>query len=461
MTSTARFFGRVLLPVLFGAGATACGSQGAPFPVSLNGAVQKGPFVVGSTITVSALDAKANPTGQTFFTQTSNDKGEFSVDFSAAGQVALQGEGYYYDEISGGLSGSQLTLRALYVIDKAGPQQAYLNLVTHLTYLRVRRLVLQNNSFAAAVAQAEKELRTALAITLPDFEPGSAGISMNILGGDTPANEYLLAVGSVLIGASGSDAALQELANTLATNLEYAGVVSNSNKAKIAAGAVAFDSKAVMANLKMRLDDLGSNAAVPDMDKILDQDGDKLVNAKDNCPRAVNADQKDSDADGRGDACDTCPAFKCGKDESCMPPGMSPADQGACIFDCSKNACPAKAQCASGNHTCVAPCNPLAPDCPPGQACLYNYYALTGLKLDGFVCASNMGQPRVGEGEMSYPKEMRCLPGTQSSFDGKGYACRSICDLNAPKCKTGTCKSLASLNPEMTASPPNVGACIP
>jgi large repetitive protein len=38
-----------------------------------------------------------------------------------------------------------------------------------------------------------------------------------------------------------------------------------------------------------------------------DVDGDGVINAGDNCPLVANADQKDSDFDGKGDACDACP----------------------------------------------------------------------------------------------------------------------------------------------------------
>ncbi|EHH59378.1 hypothetical protein EGM_09467, partial [Macaca fascicularis] len=38
-----------------------------------------------------------------------------------------------------------------------------------------------------------------------------------------------------------------------------------------------------------------------------DIDGDRIRNQADNCPRIPNSDQKDSDGDGIGDACDNCP----------------------------------------------------------------------------------------------------------------------------------------------------------
>lgn len=132
------------------------GSTDAPVAVSLEGGVQKGPFVLGSSISVSPLNEKANPTGQTFLTQTTNYKGEFAVDSAALGPVSIQGEGFYFDEVKGSLSVSQLTLRALYLVENAGPQNAFLNLITHLTYARVRKLVLGGSTFPAAILQAEK-----------------------------------------------------------------------------------------------------------------------------------------------------------------------------------------------------------------------------------------------------------------------------------------------------------------
>ena len=88
--------------------------------VTLAGAVQKGPFVLGSTVNVSTLDAKGSPLGQVFNTKTSSDLGEFQVDFMASGPVALEGSGFCYNEVSGGLSSASITLRAYYEITAGG-----------------------------------------------------------------------------------------------------------------------------------------------------------------------------------------------------------------------------------------------------------------------------------------------------------------------------------------------------
>src|SRR5687767_15154998 len=54
-------------------GSTSSGSGGGTSgPFELGGAVQKGPFVIGSTIAISVVDAKGNPTGKVFMAATTN-----------------------------------------------------------------------------------------------------------------------------------------------------------------------------------------------------------------------------------------------------------------------------------------------------------------------------------------------------------------------------------------------------
>ncbi len=293
-----------------------------PVKVQLDGSVEKGPFVLGSSITIAPVDAEGNPSGQQFTTQTINDLGEFSVNFEAAGFVSLEGSGFYYNEVTGDLSGANLTLRAFYEIRSEGAQNAHLNLLTHLTYSRVKNLVQAGKDLAAAIEQAEAELVAALPIGPTNLTLDDPAIELTLQGGDTLANAYLFAVSSVLSHAArlrspGSpDAALQELINGISADLASDGEISHSTVVSLveaqqlprelangdAANYLIPDS--IKADLASRFDELGSSAAVPDLNRVLDSDFDSVANADDNCWWIANDDQADSNDDGVGDACD-------------------------------------------------------------------------------------------------------------------------------------------------------------
>lgn len=266
----------------------------------LSGAVQKGPFVLGSTINVSPLDATLNPTGQVFNTQTTSDLGQFSVSFMAAGRVALEGNGFYYNEVTGKLSSAQLTLRALYDIGSGGTQSAYINLVTHLSFLRVKQLVGTGMTTAAATSQAESELRAALGIGPASFLVTQPGIGLNILGGDSDPNAYLFALSAVVAQAAvdkaaassaSIDATLQELLNTTAQDLADDGQLQAALHQSYLDAQHHVDVDATMDALTLRVAQSGSSVSVPDLTRVIDSDGDGVVNAMDNCPYVANADQ--------------------------------------------------------------------------------------------------------------------------------------------------------------------------
>ncbi len=317
--------------------------------VHLTGAVQKGPFLLGSTITISAVDASGSPTGQVFNTMTTDDLGQFNVEFAYLGLVSLEGDGFYYNELTGALSDAQLTLRALHGVDAAGAQNVYINLITHLSYGRVKALLAVPMALDAAVAQAEGELRVALGVGPSGFDPGASGVQMNILGGDTDPNAYVFAVSAVLVQAAVTragpggpvDATLQELLNNISSDLADDGAISST--LELAAAQAALDPDQVMAHLADRLAAVGSSAAVPDINRIIDSDLDGIANAFDNCRSIANLDQTDSDGNGMGDPCDCSDGIKGVSDTDVDCGGTCPAcpDGKACgvAADCSGGGC--------------------------------------------------------------------------------------------------------------------------
>ncbi len=409
-----------------GAGASASGGGGgsagegggggsAPTSFKLDGAVAKGPYLLGSTITVGVLDSDLNPTGQSFNTVTTSDVGEFAVVNLPLSPLEIVADGYYYNEIVAELSASVLALRAYYQPTTSGTQSAYVNIITHLTQKRVKALS-TSMAFDAAVAQAETELRGELGITLPSFDPNAAAIEMNLITGDTDANAYLFGASTTLVQAAIDDggpleAVIQQILNVMSTDMAD-GTLSESNKAKIQAARNGFDATKVVGRFDRYLKSIGSNVAAPDMNRVLDQDGDGLVNAMDNCPRFAHPSQSDSDSDGVGDACDTCPSFACGG--NCITEGalgsipITPSQTvctgKACVQE-ALNPCGVNELCLDLNHAqaCSKACDPLASTCGADEVCSGG--------LERF-----MGSPDM-------TVQFGCVPVNPGFMAGEGEAC--------------------------------------
>jgi hypothetical protein len=267
-----------------------CSSSSSPPAVDgpggtadVTGAAAKGPLLAGSPITVHMIDAAAHPTGVNYNTTTSDDLGRFNLTVSSTGDAELQADGFYFNEVTGGLSTSQITLFALAPIASGPGQQIYLNSYTHMSEARAKMLMAGGMSMSAAIDQAETELRTGLGL----FVPGTlaTGTSLDLLGGDTDANAYLFALSCTLANAAGgSDAMLQQLINNIALDLADNGMLNNPPP-----GRQFMDVDACVSNMQMRLMmQTGSAVTLPNIDRALDFDGDGI------------SDFNDPDADGDG-----------------------------------------------------------------------------------------------------------------------------------------------------------------
>lgn len=81
----------------------------------VSGYVQKGPFLNGTSISISELSADLVPTGKNYPSQILDNKGTFEVkNVELASQfVELEADGFYFNEVSNANSSAQLTLFAL------------------------------------------------------------------------------------------------------------------------------------------------------------------------------------------------------------------------------------------------------------------------------------------------------------------------------------------------------------
>lgn len=302
----------------------------------LSGGFQKGPFINGSTVTVSVEDAQGNPTGTVYNTFTTDDRGAFSVDVHGASLVSIEGTGFYYNEVTGALSEAAGTLRGFH----GGGATGYINVVTHLAYLRELQLMRGGASFPAARSQAEAEVRAALQVGPAGFDPGVHGDDLDLLGGDTDANAYLFAVSAVLSQAAATKAnggavepVLQELVDRMAADLADDGQLDAATVTSLVTAQRALDTEAIKAMLARRFLDIGATATVPDLDRMIDSDGDGVMNAADNCPHTYNADQAATANDGRGDACSPASIAIASGDEQRHPPGITTAPLVVTVLD--------------------------------------------------------------------------------------------------------------------------------
>ena len=139
---------RLVFFVYLGAWVTGCGGSdpvnadgsgdpnGSSESVVVSGAVQKGPFILGAQVQLNLLDSVGNPTGTVFNTTTTTNKGEFSVSVNPS-VVDLVTDGFYYNETTWKLSAASISMRALVEVTAGGPQQAYVNALTHLAHRQV------------------------------------------------------------------------------------------------------------------------------------------------------------------------------------------------------------------------------------------------------------------------------------------------------------------------------------
>ena len=248
-----------------------CSTDGVDKPgrgkYTINGSVQKGPFVLGSTINIQSLNGRLNPTGQSYVTSTNDDAGHFDLGSTLSNEYAeIIAMGYYFDEVAGDLSQGTLTLRSITDLSDGG--NTNVNLLTTLVYNRTQNLVKNSGkSIADATAQAEQELFLALGIKemdIPDVRCAKMDISQ---AGDH--NALLLTI-SVALQYNRSTAALSELIAKLAVDLADDGQIAR-DKVQSLYISESVDNLAtqVRSNLIDRYNQLGTQNNVPHFDKYL------------------------------------------------------------------------------------------------------------------------------------------------------------------------------------------------
>lgn len=243
----------------------------------ITGYVQKGPFITGTSITVQELTNKLVPTGRTFEAQIKEDNGNFKLNGEFSEEyVEIIANGYYFNEITGKLSDSPITLRTLSKIRNEA--NVNINVLTTLQTPRTQKLIAKGATFEAAVMQSQKEVLKAFHIERENT--GDSFDQWNIAQ-NGEENAILLAISSIMQFGR-SEAELSEFISKVANDIENDGTLdSQSLKESITNSASSIDNHAVQENLRKRFEDIGmTDVSIPDFYGYLDSDGDGVLNNK-------------------------------------------------------------------------------------------------------------------------------------------------------------------------------------
>jgi|GEM_PF-421075 len=251
--------------------------QASSSPISINGYVQKGPFINGTSIIITELDDSLAATGKTFTTQITDNKGTFFIKTSQLDHTNLQmmASGFYFDEVKGEKSAAQLTLFAL--ADVSEDTNINVNVLSHLEKDRVNYLISRGVSFLEAKQQAQREI---LAVFGIDREVMTSSELLDI-SQDGEDNAILLAISSILQGNQ-TVAELSELLANITTDLRADGTLDDETvKIKLTQNAINLDLPQIRQNLLTRYQELGVEATIPGFEQFVDSDGDGVLNKDD------------------------------------------------------------------------------------------------------------------------------------------------------------------------------------
>ena len=180
-------------------------------------------------------NASLSPTGKVYNVQTTDSLGNFSV-ASGVGTnlVEIVGNGFYVDDLTGLLSSAAIQLHG--IADLNVNTSPTVNVLTSLQEPRLKTLISQGLTYAAAYAQSQSEVLSIFGIDAKKVNSLSMLYSMKF-DGNTDADSVLVAT-SVVLSQMATDAAstngttqpaeLSNYINTLAAQLASTGAVTSS-----------------------------------------------------------------------------------------------------------------------------------------------------------------------------------------------------------------------------------------
>lgn len=245
-----------------------CETLTEPTPLAkdnISGYIQKGPFISGSSVSLYELDDSLSQTGKVFNTQISDNDGTFTISDVelVSDYVNFRADGFYYNEITGEQSASQITLYAL--SDVSEKDNINVNILTHLEKARVEYLVSSDSSFNDAKTQAQQEILSIFNIDKENIYP-SEDLDITVQGEN---NAILLAVSLILQGYH-SEGELTELLSDISLDIKEDGELNSSTiGSELINHAVYLDTVAIRSNLEERYSELDVDPEIDNFEKYI------------------------------------------------------------------------------------------------------------------------------------------------------------------------------------------------
>ena len=167
----------------FGGGSTSSGLDTMPVRIPgahIVGIAEKGPFRFGASVKIIELDsmqrlADSKLTHRTCITEAAGNFSFDSVDLVSP-YLRVEANGYFHNELTGGLSSHTVTLKA--IVDVTDRDTVNVNMLTHMEAPRVQKLVEDsgnNKPIRSVKAQALKEILSSFEINLGGSSGGNNG----------------------------------------------------------------------------------------------------------------------------------------------------------------------------------------------------------------------------------------------------------------------------------------------
>ncbi|MDH6355176.1 hypothetical protein M2132_001513 [Dysgonomonas sp. PH5-45] len=219
---------------------------------NINGIIQKGPYIVGSSVSFIELDYDLNLTGRAYETLVVDNAGNFeqkNIELKS-NYILLKADGYYFNEISGAVSDGTLSLYAL--VDVNDISTVNVNVLTHLERPRIEYLIKEQGlSYALAKKQAATDV-------LKVFGFEGDGLSSEDM--DISQNEMLLVISAICQGNL-STGELSELIAKISNDIKTDGKLNDATLGSVLINNIAYvDLDKVCENVIKKYGELGQNA---------------------------------------------------------------------------------------------------------------------------------------------------------------------------------------------------------